>query len=102
MLFFVCGPLLVSCFSAGLLRLCIFEKKAATCSFIIHHDLIVASPDERAGAGADSFPPTGLWCRRVTMATFVRLQIQLLGEGASTLVAGVQGEVLGDPDLGGA
>lgn len=35
------------------------------------------------------------------MATFVRLQIQLLGESSSALVAGVEGEVLGDPDLGG-
>lgn len=35
------------------------------------------------------------------MATFVRLQIQLLGKSSSALVTGVQGEVLGDSDLGG-
>lgn len=35
------------------------------------------------------------------MATFVRLQVQLLSESSSALVAGVEGEVLGDPDLGG-
>lgn len=62
----------------------------------------LASPDQGPGASADSFPPTGLHCSGVTMATFVRLQIQLLGESSSALVAGVQGEVLGDSDLGGA
>lgn len=59
----------------------------------------MASPDQRPGASVDSFPPVGLCCSCVTMTTFVRLQVQLLGESSSALVAGVEREVLCDSDL---
>lgn len=60
----------------------------------------MGSPDQGPGASADSFSPAGL-CSCVTMATFVRFQIQLLGKSASALVTGMEGEVLGDSDLSG-
>lgn len=62
----------------------------------------MGSPDQGPGASADSFSPAGLCCSCVTMATFVRLQIQLFGKSASALVAGMEREVLGDSDLGRA
>lgn len=69
--------------------------------FFLYYDP-VPSPDQGAGASADSSPPTGLGCICVTVTPFVRLQVQLLGESSSALVAGVEGEVLSDADLGGA
>lgn len=36
------------------------------------------------------------------MASFVRLQVQLFGKGPSTLIARMEGEVLGDSDFSGA
>lgn len=89
------------CFSAELPCAPFVHLRNKSSDVLLHYSqLHFASPDQRAGAGADSFPPAGLWCRCVTMATFVRLQIQLLCKSPSALVAGVEGEVLGDSDLG--
>ena len=39
------------------------------------------SPDQGFGAGADSFPPAGRRRHCVTMASLVRLQVQLTNTG---------------------